>query len=275
MSAAGRRRYGETPDMRHLICGRGDLREFDIIPDLIRRNLGIELQSYGLDAVKSEKEWRKRFELHRAFRERFSGYLAVHGPFIGLHLSQKDHLIKSAVHKRLKKTRAVAAALNADMLILHSGLSIDTIKFGILQECLDDTVQFWKREIQYYADAGITVALENILDETPEFLRLVHDRVNHPNLKLCLDTGHVNVWSTVSLENWLIDLGTRIAHIHLHNNNGETDQHAPIHAGTLDIRTHLKWIADHLPDVNISLELIAQPAFLFDQINQIRAMTQP
>lgn len=128
--------------MRYLICGRGDLHEFAVIPELERRNLGIELQSYGLDAVISGKEWRNRLALHLAFRERFNGYLAVHGLFIGLFLTQKN-------------------------------------------------------------------------------------------------------------------------------------QPAPIHSDTLDLRANLKWISEHLPDVNISHEMIAQPALRFDQINQIYAITQP
>lgn len=146
--------------------------------------------------------------------------------------------------------------MRADRLILHSGLSSDVHKFGITDDWIRLTADFWREEIARYAAIGVTVVLENIVDDTPSFLQEVHDRVDHPNLKLCLDTGHVNVWSEKSLDYWLDRLGKRILHIHLHNNNGREDQHRAPEDGTLDLSGFIGRVKAELPDAVISLEVI-------------------
>lgn len=259
--------------MKYLICGRGKPEELAIVTELIRKDVGMELQSYGLEGIASDREWHSRFESHKRLRDHFPGFLAVHGPFIGVSFCHPDHLLREAVQQRLDMTREVSNSLDANVLVLHSGLSSDVSKFNIMDEWIDKTTEYWKREIPRFAESGVTVVLENIVDETPEFLRDVIDRVDHPNLKICLDTGHVNVWSRVSLDEWLQELGSRIGHVHLHNNDGQTDQHAPLDAGTLDLRKSLKWMTGNLPDVTVSVEMMLSPADQLENVNIARSIT--
>ncbi|MBN1879085.1 sugar phosphate isomerase/epimerase [bacterium] len=259
--------------MKYLICGRGKPEERDIIPRLLQLDIGMELQSYGLEGIVSEQEWKTRFQSHRQFRDDFPGLLVVHGPFIGVSYCHPDHLFRQAVQQRLDMTREVSIRLDADTLVMHSGLSSDVEKFNIMDDWIKETVSFWKREIPRYAEAGVSVVLENIVDDNPVFLKNVIDQVDHPNLKICLDTGHVNVWSSISLDEWLEELGTRIAHVHLHNNDGRKDQHAGLDGGTMNLRHSLKRIAKDLPETTISLEMLLSPQQLIETVQTARSIT--
>ncbi|HPQ42062.1 MAG TPA: sugar phosphate isomerase/epimerase [bacterium] len=243
--------------MQFLICSQGEGIPDGAVSLLEERGIGIELQGYGLKGVRSLEAWRERLETHRRFRDRFQGLTVMHGPFIGVNYCHDDHYFRRAVRRRLDRTFEAVRTLRAHRLVLHSGLSTDVGKFGITDDWIRLTADFWRDEIRRYEEIGVTVVLENIVDDSPDFLRIVHDRVDHPNLKICLDTGHVNVWSSRDLDDWLTGLGSRIHHIHLHNNDGTADQHRRPDDGTLDITAFLQRVRKEIPHAWISLEAMA------------------
>ena len=51
-------------------------------------------------------------------------------------------------------------------------------------------------------------------------------------------------------------LGGRIAHVHLHNNDGSRDAHAPLHAGSMDIPRILELLDEHAPEAEICIESV-------------------
>jgi len=258
--------------VKYLICSRGEQSEKEYIPKLMSRNIGVELQGYGLNGVQSIKHWNRVYDQHRKFRAEFPGYLAVHGPFIGINYCPDDHLMADAVRIRLDMIYDAARKLQAETLILHSGLHSDVRKYDIYEDWISGTVKFWQEEVKRYADIGVKVVLENIVDDTPEFLRRVHDMVDHPNLKLCLDTGHVNVWSDRNMDDWITGLGNRIEHIHIHNNDGMTDQHENLEKGTLDLKKEISRIKRDLPDADISLEILGSAGKLIEVFDTVKAI---
>lgn len=48
-------------------------------------------------------------------------------------------------------------------------------------------------------------------------------RVNAENFKALLDTGHVNIFSKVSIEQWVETLANHLAYVHLNDNHGDLD----------------------------------------------------
>jgi len=241
--------------MKYFICSTGDQSEREFIPEIIAKGIGVELQGYGFRGIQSIKHWNRVYEQHRQFRVAFDGDLAVHGPFIAVNYCHDDHLMRDAVRIRLDMIFDVARKLRAETLILHSGLQSDVKKYDIYEDWIEATAKFWREEVKRYAGIGVKVVLENIVDDTPEFLQRVHDLVDHSNLKICLDTGHVNVWSERTMDEWITGLGDRIGHVHVHNNNGLSDQHESLENGTLNLKKDLARIKRELPDADISLEI--------------------
>ena len=95
-----------------------------------------------------------------------------------------------------------------------------------------------------------------MLDVRPEYIRDVCDGVDDPRLRICLDVGHANAYSEVSVEDWISMLGKRIAHVHLHNNDGSRDAHALLNEGSMDIAHILELLDAHAPEAEICIESV-------------------
>ncbi|RJQ55650.1 MAG: sugar phosphate isomerase/epimerase [Desulfobacteraceae bacterium] len=87
-------------------------------------------------------------------------------------------------------------------------------------------------------DFGVLIGLENfshvkgcVQHELEEIAEWVDD-VGSPALKITLDTGHANLEGGV--EQAIELYGSRIAHVHLDDNNGKSSQHGEVGSGTID-----------------------------------------
>ncbi len=78
-----------------------------------------------------------------------------------------------------------------------------------------------------------------------------------PTLGLHLDIGHANLQvSPNSTEDMLARFGHRLAHVHLHDNNGGTgDLHLPLGCGRMDWVKHLRTVKNTGYDATITLEV--------------------
>ncbi|MDY5220131.1 MAG: TIM barrel protein [Eubacteriales bacterium] len=98
--------------------------------------------------------------------------------------------------------------------------------------------------------------LENVLDVHPEYIRDVCDGVDDPRLRICLDVGHANVYSQAPAEQWIEMLGSRIVHVHMHNNDGFRDLHAQLDEGSLDVERVLRHLDAYAPAADICIESV-------------------
>jgi sugar phosphate isomerase/epimerase len=81
---------------------------------------------------------------------------------------------------------------------------------------------------------GLRVAVENVFDDDPDALRLLIEKINSRDFGFCFDTGHFNLFTTVSMEQWFESLGSHLAEVHLHDNDGTADSHWALGRGTVD-----------------------------------------
>lgn len=243
--------------MDFMVCAAGEPEQTAYIPVVERLGAGIELQSYGVVGASSPAAWQERLDKHRSFRRGFSGPLAVHGPFIGISYTFFDHLMRDAVRERMRLTLDVVRELKPQRLVLHTGFKPEVELFHIEERWIAGTVAFWRQEIPKYADLGVEVVFENLIERDPSLLVSLHDDIDHSNLKLCLDVGHVNVYSRSPVPDWIEGLGSRLTHVHLHDNHGKDDEHLPVGRGDLDFAAIFKSLKQVVPDVTVSLEVEA------------------
>jgi len=62
------------------------------------------------------------------------------------------------------------------------------------------------------------------------------------DLGFCLDVGHAN---TMGLLPEFMELKSRLANLHVHDNNGKFDEHLPIGDGTVDFDLVVRELADY------------------------------
>jgi sugar phosphate isomerase/epimerase len=75
-------------------------------------------------------------------------------------------------------------------------------------------------------------------------------------MKICLDIGHVNVNSSLGIIEWIEGLNDRIGHVHLHNNDGNNDDHNGLNSGTININEICDILKQNCPGASWNLEIL-------------------
>ena len=163
----------------------------------------------------------------------FDGIVTLHALFSGLNPGVSDKALKEVVNKRYQQSFEAAMAVGAKHVNFHSGHKGMHHRVSIEKNC-QTSIKFWKEYIKQFEDNGVVDVLENVLDFDYEHIKTIVDEVNSPFLKVCLDTGHANLCSTISPQDWIKTYGDRLQHMHLHNNFKTNDDHNGIKYGTVN-----------------------------------------
>lgn len=163
----------------------------------------------------------------------FDGIVTLHALFSGLNPGVSDKALKEVVTKRYQQSFEAAMAVGAKHVNFHSGHKGMHHRVSIEKNC-QTSIKFWKEYIKQFEDNGVVAVLENVLDFDYEHIKTIVDEVNSPFLKVCLDTGHANLCSTISPQDWIKTYGDRLQHMHLHNNFKTNDDHNGIKYGTVN-----------------------------------------
>jgi len=255
--------------MDFLLCARGKELNNESLKLLMELNVGLELQGYGLDGVKNKALWNERVKLHSSISKIFSGKLAIHGPFIGMDFSHTDYLLKDAVQDRMDKVFEVVNLIKPKTLVLHTGYTNIISTFNLQDEWIKRVSSFWIKEIKRYEELDIRVVFENLLEPNPDILVALAKEINHKQVKLCLDVGHVNIVSTLSHEAWIMRMGSLLKHVHLHDNAGNIDSHLPIGDGNIDFDKVFTSLSLYCSGVTVSLEIEAENELVLKSLNSV------
>jgi len=252
--------------MDFFICAYGEPSEEQFIPYVKDIVDGFEIQNYDRKGVVSDAGWQQVLAEHRRIRPRLPGRLAVHGPFAGIDYTYKDHLLREAVRRRMDMVFEMVQELQPDTLVLHTGCSDIMVSFNLADQWLEPAVAFWKDEIKRYEACGVLVVLENIAERTPDSMIRLIETVGSDFLGLCFDIGHAGLCSPLSPAEWVEQMGRRLKHVHLHDNNGKADEHLPVGKGKTDFDSFFAALARQAPDATVSMEVIADPQTVIENV---------
>lgn len=224
-------------------------------------NLNIEISRFG-SMVGLNAEFDDRLEFHKKIFKEFQNKLSVHGFFFDLNPSTPDPEMLKVTEHRYNQSFKIARGLGAKTVVFHSGYNSLIKHPDYNRDFLDYQIAFWDRFIHRFEDEGITVAIENTYEFTPDILLKLVDAVNSNNLKLCIDTGHTNINSHVDNVEWINALGDRLHHMHVHNNYGDADSHYCITKGTVDFKKMFGALFEKNLKPNIVLEIFKEDEML-------------
>lgn len=147
-----------------------------------------------------------------------------------LPLDNPSRKVQEAALAELLRALELASDLRAPLLTVHY-LGAPSF-FSI-----EDTVIWYAGLLTALCNAaqglGIAVALENS-PHNKDQLKILRDLFRRvPALRLLLDVAHANLGVVKNLTEeylWDTDLSPRLAHLHLSDNDGQSDQHAPLGA---------------------------------------------
>lgn len=187
--------------------------------------------------------------LHEA-REKMRGIdrFWLHAPFAELCPCAIDPLVREVARKRFLQTAELARKLGIRRIVVHGGF-IPKVYFP--QWYTEQSTRFWT-DLLTELPKEMTLALENVLEPSPELLTQIAAQVDDPRFGLCLDVGHANTVGTPSV--WLEPMRPWLRHVHLHDNNGAWDDHAPLGAGTIPLEALLDRLLEHCPSATYTIE---------------------
>ncbi len=157
----------------------------------------------------------------------------LHGPFMDLSPGGVDRKIKEVTMDRLSKTMEVATLFRPKAIVFHPGY--EKWKFdGEVRLWFESSLQTWRPLVKEASKRGLTIAIENVFEETPESLLMLLKEMDSPHFRFCFDTGHHHVFSKAPLSLWIESLKKYLLEIHLHDNHGEMDEHLPMGEGSFN-----------------------------------------
>ncbi len=141
----------------------------------------------------------------------------------------EDESLRIAGVELVKNRIYMANKLSCDVIILHferapNNESEKYIYWNILRKSLNEIKPYARKH-------NIKIALENYRnDDYTEIIRLFSE-YDSSFLGLCYDSGHGNIGDGLKM---LEKLKDRLISIHLHDNDGKTDQHKLPFSGTVE-----------------------------------------
>ena len=208
--------------------------------------IGLDAWSLGTYPPETFRRVARAFE--QAGRRR-----TVHGPFQDLSPGALDDFILAASRRRLRQAWRWLPVFRPEAVICHLGY--EDRHFHWDQENWLNRSAATYRELGAWAQTyGIRVMLENVYEQDPEIIREAIQRIGLPNVRVCLDVGHLNSFGGGDFKGWLEALWPVIGHLHLHDNQGTLDDHQALGTGNVPLEFVLTFLAERGVQPLITLE---------------------
>jgi sugar phosphate isomerase/epimerase len=162
--------------------------------------------------------------------------ITIHSPFMDLSPGAVDKKVREITMSRFSAILDFADILNPRTVVFHSGY--DKWKFDSRVDIwLEGCVETWKPLNKRADEMGILIAIENIFEDEPSHLKILMEEIKSDNFGICFDAGHFNLFSKITLSEWLEIIKPYIKELHLHDNRKTADDHLAIGEGNFDFNT--------------------------------------
>ena len=176
-------------------------------------------------------------------------YLPISSPFVG---------IRQAALEEFRKALKVTKAIGATVMNTHFG---KLPPFFSAEQAVEWNAETLKPLCEEAADIGITVALEHIPHGGHDQLEIFAEIMEQvPQLRFHIDSGHTKVERHYDRwDEYLEQLGDKLVHVHLSDNDGTADQHLPLGAprSSTDWAEHIRKLKATGYDGTITLEVFS------------------
>ncbi len=196
------------------------------------RDLGIEVQEFYLHDLMNG-DWQGRLAEYQTLLDGFERNLSLHNAFHGIeHLGMAPDVL-ALTKKKYDFMFMIAKELGCKEIISHFTWNpYVTSKYIPMWQMAE--VKFWEPYVNQAAKDGFVITGENTAEPRPDLLKPIFDEFASDHFKLNLDVGHVNLHSTVPVEDWVSAFGQDLVYVHAHNNYGDYDAHNPVAKGTFN-----------------------------------------
>ncbi len=158
----------------------------------------------------------------------------VHGPFADVNTAAFSNNLRRVFKRIYERSLNYAYRLSSEVWVLHAGIRTG-LNFFFPEDIWSKNREFIKFLADRAEDYGIMIAIENLINgglirTASEVIRLLRE-INSQNLAICLDIGHLNVINRGKIINDVKRLIDNVIELHVHDNDGKTDQHLRVGSG--------------------------------------------
>ena len=190
--------------------------------------------------------------------EGFQNRITLHAMFSDVNVASSDCLLKAIAQKRCFQSLEIGKGIKADTILFHTG-NKGTKHYGSIDSFKKNFVSFWKEFIKEFEKEGIIAVIENVFETSPQYCLDLFEKINSSNIKLALDTGHVNLYAQeTKVTEWIKAYGQNLYHLHIHNNFRKNDDHSNLENGTLNFNEIFNAIKNQNINPSYVLEMFTE-----------------
>lgn len=163
----------------------------------------------------------------------------MHGVFYDICINSSDPRIYAASDFRVRQSMDIAKAMGLKAVVFHTNYIVNFRLQSYLNSWVNRNEEYWRGILKEYPEQSIY--MENMFDDSPMMLKALADRMkDEERFHVCLDIAH-GLISGASLENWFEVFGDQVSHVHINDNDGKEDLHAPVGTGKVDWKCFDRW----------------------------------
>ena len=177
-----------------------------------------------------------------------------HGPYFELNVVSFDKAIINVCKQRHTKALDIAKRMGVGTYVTHINFNPLIRQPSYREMFADRFLDFWLSFADDAAKSNMVIVFENHWESHPEIQAEIIHKANHPSIKASFDNGHALIFSSLPAADWIETLGADLHHCHLHDNNGELDQHLAVGTGKEDWKKLISALQNDAPNAVLVAE---------------------
>lgn len=176
----------------------------------------------------------------------------LHAPFFDLAPGGIDPHIREATREKLRRAFELIAIFQPKVIVCH--LNFEANKHGYKHtEWFTHSHKTWQELLAIAQKSKTRLVFENTYETNPEQHLLMLEALQSPYAGFCLDTGHISAFAKNSWQDWLPAMD-KLAHLHLHDNCGDSDAHLAVGLGTFDFDGLFRYLSQRGAKPTVTIE---------------------
>jgi sugar phosphate isomerase/epimerase len=195
----------------------------------------------------------------------------IHAPWAGVNIATPNSALRHAVLKRLEKSIIFTGQLDCNLWLFHPGSKTGLSQF-YPEKDWQNNLNSVRTLLKVAKRECVNIAIENTPEPFPSLMKSVEDFHRfYQDLKddigMVLDVAHANINNQIGV--FIKQFSEKIVHIHVSDNNGESDLHLGIGQGNIN----WKKIAKLVKQINYSnLIIIESITNIQESLNALRSI---
>lgn len=217
-------------------------------------NLGFEFNDFFMPKVLDDEAGQNRL-IEEYIKNNAAGlpdYCTLHGAFFDVIPFSPDEKIRAVSDLRIRQSISAARKLGARAVVFHTNYNPFLNSPAYIKGWLEQNAAYWSGILTEYPDMNIY--LENMFDSAPDIMAALAERLcSNANFGICFDYAHAAL-TAVSQREWTEKLSKYVRHIHINDNDFQSDLHLAVGDGKIDWNEFYNLYDEYMDKATVLIE---------------------